>query len=85
MTTQEGPGRAIPQNIAQALEQRGLAEIEKQTRKDMAGNPSVEAVDNEIRYRQSAEREAVKALSQGEQTVAWKFRMSATEYSRGKK
>ena len=85
MPFQEGPGKSTPGNIAQALEERGLAEIDKQTRRDMAGNPSTQVVDTEIKYRQETERRAVKELSQAEQTVAWKLKMSAAEYTKGKK
>ncbi len=75
----------LPGNITEALEQRGRAEIDAKTRKDMAGNPSTEAVDREVQYRQGEEVEAIKALSEREQIVCWKFKMSAADYSKGKR
>ena len=86
MTTLEGINMAsTPENITEALQQRALAEIDAKVRQDMAGTPSTQQVDQEIAYRQAQEVEAIKALSEAEQTVVWKFKMSATEYAKGKR
>jgi len=84
-TQEQDGGGSVPGNIGEALQARGLAEIAETTRKDMASNPSTQQVDAEIAYRQGHEAEAIKSLSEAEQTICWKFRMSAGEYVRGKK
>ena len=85
MATQENQGKALPSNIGQALEERSFDGIEKQVRREMQGNPATEQVDKEISYRQAAEKQAIKALSVGEQTICWKLRLSGADYVRGKK
>jgi len=75
----------IPTNLPEAMEDRTRSEVEKQVRVDMAGNGSTQAVDQEIQYRMGGETEAIKALSEGELATAWKFKLSAGEYQKGKK
>ena len=76
---------SIPENISQAMEERTRAEVERQTRSDMRNNGSTEAVDQEIVYRMGGESEAIRALSESELITAWKFKLSASEYQKGKR
>jgi len=84
MPFQEVPGQSIPGNIKEVMAERTRAEVGKQVRVDMKDNGSTEAVDREIVYRMSSETEAIKALSESELTVAWKFGHSAAEYLQSK-
>jgi len=85
MPTQENQGPSMPKNLPQAMEDRTRGEVEKQVRVDMRGNGSTEAVDQEITYRMGGETEAIRALNEGELAAAWKFKMSAGEYQKGKR
>jgi len=84
MSFQTGPGRSVPENITQAITERSASEIDQQTRQDMQGQPSQQAVEQEITYRQNLEQAAIRSLSEQELAVAWKFKMSAVEYAKGK-
>jgi len=75
----------VPTNVGQALAERLNPDIEKQARQDMRSNPSTEAVDQEIKYRTDQEAASIKQLSEAELGVCWKFKMSPSEYLKGKR
>jgi len=85
MVQEQDGNISVPANLSQAMETRARAGIEKQVREDMKANGSTQAIDQEIVYRMGGETEAIKSLSERELITAWKFKMSAGEYQKGKK
>jgi len=84
MSFQEGPGPQVPENITQAITERRASEIDLQTRSDMQGQPSQQAVETEITWRQGREQTAIRSLSEQELTVCWKYKWNPSEYVKGK-
>ncbi len=71
---------ATPINPAAAIEQTLRPELEKQVRRDMRNEPSIEAVYQEIAHRWTRQADAIKRLTDQEPIICWEFKIAPADY-----
>ena len=80
MTTNNNYGIGITHDFKKEIEDTLRPAMEGQTRADMHGEPSHEAVDKEIAYRWSQEVSAMRRLSDDKLEMVYKTGMKPSEY-----
>ena len=76
---------AKPINLAAAIEQTLRPELEKQVRRDMRTEPSLEAVHREITYSWTRQADAMKRLTEQELIICWEYKIAPADYLTNKR